>query len=447
MNSPSLHPDVYLGAIISQVDSSVVLRDQEPKSQRVEYFRWVAAPSSDRRLYQFDRVDRDVSVGSSNVDVREKIKGVFGESLTDFQQQILRWPSAKVSAIELALPKIRVQKADMRSGFKPKKLNKFGKSLEPIITPEGRYIYSARKYTPKQRQKMYERMERSRRPLKDSWSGRVTRFFQRKPNYPDMATSDMGLVSNLSNLTFEIVDFELRDGTVFINLSNERSLSLHSFLYFYTVNSPEVAELVTKAKNLCFQGVCDNVIVNILRDDLEQIKRDSQALCVDTDSLNMIVSQKEAESQLDSGLAVFFRSNSDEGCNIVCGRLEQLLETADPQIVTDPKKFYQNYIKRFLFVSMKGLALNDQRGKFFGCGNFLSRGWRAMRGGDSLLKEFSYWLREYAFNPTDTACINMYNFYLQKFMTQVEILIDNSKESPERVLVAYCRQVLNYIKK
>ena len=174
---------------------------------------------------------------------------------------------------------------------------------------------------------------------------------------------------------------------------------------------------------------------------LKHLRAQEPVLCIDSDTLDKVESQKKAEGAFRSELQTFFRKPSDLSSKIVCEHITSCFETICPQTVLDTKNAYLNIIRDFLQGSIKGMAVNYKKRSLFGS-NFISRGLRAFKGSGSLIKDFSYWMREYALNPTDEGCANMYHFYMQKYMDQVSKIINTSESSPDRVLVACCRQLL-----
>ena len=269
-------------------------------------------------------------------------------------------------------------------------------------------------------------------------------FFNKtgKPQAPKLSPT----ISTIASETQEILGFHFLNGLIHVQTSNGSCLPLSTFLNFYSVNSSSTARLIAQAKNLSFQGVAPEKILQTLQMSLKHLRAQEPVLCIDSDTLDKVESQKKAEGAFRSELQTFFRKPSDLSSKIVCEHITSCFQTICPQTVLDTKTAYLNIIRDFLQGSIKGIAVNYKKRSLFGS-NFISRGLRAFKGSGSLIKDFSYWMREYALNPTDEGCANMYHFYMQKYMDQVSKIINTSESSPDRVLVACCRQLLGYLKK
>lgn len=382
------------------------------------------------------------SYGSDKV--RAEVKEVFRENLTAFQADILRLPTPEVS--EVALKMFTGDKSVVSNQPKKKfRLNYFGNSVEPIISPSGSVIYSARRLTEQDRKLIYERMEKQNNPQSASIGARISSFFSKKQEVESRfeKTSDL----NLDHVTAEIQDFEYDNQAILVVLSNGRKLPLSNFVTFFAVGSSQLAELISSAKNMCFRGISAELTLKSLRADLHTLKRTQATLCVDKDSIKQFKAQKAAEFDVQVDLRKSLLSDSDHSTKLFCDQMNVLLDSVSPVTNLDVSSTIKSYMQMFVDKSISTLQKTPRKKSFFKKSNFISRGLRAIKSSGSILKDFSYWLEQYALNPQDQSCINMYNVYHAKFMSEVDKIISSKNENKDRVLVSCCRQILSYIKK
>jgi len=443
ISNANLEPPVSDQMVLAPIESSTrppVNFSRRPLSgvYRQKFETRAVKPTNIDNPYDMSRV---FSYGSDKV--RSEVKEVLREDLSAFQADILRLPSPEVS--EVALKMLTGERVVSNQPKKKFRLNYFGDSVEPIISPSGSVIYSARRLTEQDRKRIYERMEKHQNPQSSSIGARVSSFFSKKKEVESRFEKNSDL--NLDHMTAEIQDFAYENQAIVVVLSNGRRLPLSNFVTFFAVGSDQLADLISSAKNLCFRGISAELTLKSLRADLQSLKQHQATLCVDKDSIKQFKAQKAAEFDVQVDLRKSLMSDSDHSTKLFCDQMNVLLDSVSPVTNLDVSSTIKSYMQMFVDKSISTLQKTPRKKSFFKKSNFISRGLRAIKSSGSVLKDFSYWLEQYALNPQDQSCLNMYNVYHAKFMSEVDKIISSKNENKDRVLVACCRQILSYIKK
>ena len=79
--------------------------------------------------------------------------------------------------------------------------------------------------------------------------------------------------------------------------------------------------------------------------------------------------------------------------------------------------------------------------------NFLFRSFRAFSSSSSMVKEFAYWLQQYALDPTNQRVASMFAQYQTEFKKQVSTLLKSKNGNSSSLISSLCTQLLGNLKK
>jgi len=334
---------------------------------------------------------------------------------------------------------LQPQKTDFRVDYFP--------GWEPIITPSGGRIYTARKLTNKQRALIQSRLDNLNQPKPPSLLERTKSFFFPK-NSKNQVNGRIDTTEVLRNSAFKIDSFQFSHDSLYINFESGASVCIETFLKCYAVNTPELQDLFATAKNLLFRGTNPTDVITILNRNLYALKFAYKNVCFDKSAIAKSKLLQSKVSECNSRVRGFFKQSKGSNPNLVTGLIKEIIDLTTYSTATNQERSQASEcVDFFLSKCVEGVLESKSTISEKLKSNILFRGFKVIKPKGSMVQEFAYWLKQYALDPTNERVSSMFHRYYDEFKNQISVFLNSKSSNASSLVSALCSQLISSIKK